>query len=50
MRLRLRDQFEYYAPRCLNIRTKSGAIEPLRRAGDQLNRRAGEADVGRNAL
>jgi hypothetical protein len=29
LRLRLRDSFEYYAPRCLKIRTKSGAIEPL---------------------
>lgn len=26
---RLRDEFGYYAPRCLRIRTKSGAIEPL---------------------
>lgn len=26
---RLRDEFTYYAPRCLRIRTKSGAIEPL---------------------
>jgi hypothetical protein len=30
IRLRLRDSFEYYAPRCLKIRTKSGAIKPLR--------------------
>ena len=30
IRLRLRDSLEYYAPRCLKIRTKSGAIEPLR--------------------
>jgi hypothetical protein len=30
IRLRLREDFEYYAPRCLKIRTKSGAIEPFR--------------------
>jgi hypothetical protein len=30
LRLRLRDSLEYYAPRCLKIRTKSGAVEPLR--------------------
>jgi hypothetical protein len=30
IRLRLRDDFEYYAPRCLKIRTKSGSIEPFR--------------------
>jgi Terminase RNaseH-like domain len=30
IRLRLRDDFEYYAPRCLRIRTKTGAIEPFR--------------------
>lgn len=30
IRLRLREEFLYYAPRCLKIRTKSGAIEPLR--------------------
>jgi len=35
IRLRLRDDFEYYAPRCLKIRTKSGAIEPLRLNGAQ---------------
>lgn len=30
IRLRLRNEFEYYAPRCLRIRTKTGAIKPLR--------------------
>ena len=30
IRLRLREEFLYYAPRCLKIRTKRGAIEPLR--------------------
>ena len=30
IRLRLQDDFEYYAPRCLKIRTKSGAIKPFR--------------------
>ena len=29
IRLKLRDDFEHYAPRCLKIRTKSGKIEPL---------------------
>jgi hypothetical protein len=29
IRLRLRDDLEYYAARCLKIRTKSGKIEPL---------------------
>jgi hypothetical protein len=29
LRLRLRDDFEYYAPRCLKIRTKKGTVEPL---------------------
>ena len=34
IRLRLRDDFVYYAPRCLNIRTKSGrgrSVQPERR-------------------
>src|ERR1700761_6910965 len=30
IRLRLRDSFEYYAPRCLKIRTKSGKVKPFR--------------------
>ena len=30
IRLRLRDDFEYYAPRCLRIRTKSGKVQPFR--------------------
>jgi hypothetical protein len=30
MRLRLRDDFEHYASRCLKIRTKAGAIQPFR--------------------
>src|ERR1700722_12298423 len=30
IRLRLRDDFPYYAPRCLKIRTKNGNIEPFR--------------------
>lgn len=29
IRQRLKDDFPHYAPRCLKIRTKSGAIEPL---------------------
>ena len=29
LRKRLRDDFRFYAPRCLKIRTKSGAIEAL---------------------
>lgn len=29
IRLRLRDDLEYYAPRCLNIRTKGGKVQPL---------------------
>lgn len=29
LRLRCRDDFPYYAPRCLKIRTKAGNIEPL---------------------
>jgi hypothetical protein len=29
IRRKLRDDFQYYAPRCLKIRTKSGAIQPL---------------------
>ena len=27
--LRFRDDFEYYAPRCLRIRTKNGAVQPM---------------------
>lgn len=30
LRLRLKSDFVYYAPRCLKIRTKSGEIQPLR--------------------
>jgi Terminase RNaseH-like domain len=30
LRLRLRDDLAFYAPRCLKIRTKSGGVEPLR--------------------
>jgi hypothetical protein len=30
IRLRLRSDFPYYAPRCLKIRTKNGSIEPFR--------------------
>lgn len=30
LRLRLKGDFEYYAPRCLRIRTKAGAVHPLR--------------------
>ena len=29
IRQRLKDDFEHYASRCLKIRTKSGAVEPL---------------------
>ncbi len=29
IRLRLRENFEYYAPRCLKIRTKAGGVSPL---------------------
>lgn len=29
IRQRLKDDFQFYAPRCLKIRTKSGAIQPL---------------------
>lgn len=29
VRRRLRNDFLYYAPRCLNIRTKDGSVEPL---------------------
>ena len=29
IRLRLRDDLEHYAARCLKIRTKAGKIEPL---------------------
>jgi Terminase RNaseH-like domain len=44
IRSRLRSDFEYYAPRCLKIRTKSGAIEPLRLNSAQryLHKRLGE--------
>ena len=35
IRLRLREDFQYYAPRCLKIRTKAGAIEPFRLNGAQ---------------
>ena len=37
IRLRLRDDFEYYAPRCLKIRTKSGNIQPLSLNAAQRN-------------
>jgi hypothetical protein len=30
IRLRLRDNLEYYAPRCLKLRSKSGGIIPFR--------------------
>lgn len=30
IRLRLRDDFEHYADRCLRIRTKAGRVEPLK--------------------
>ena len=30
LRLRFRDDFEFYAPRCLTIRSKSGRVHPLR--------------------
>jgi hypothetical protein len=36
IRLRLRDSFEYYAPRCLKIRTKNGNIQPFRLNRPQL--------------
>lgn len=36
IRQRLKDDFEHYAPRCLRIRTKSGAIEPLKLNRAQL--------------
>ena len=36
IRLRLRDDFEYYAPRCLKIRTKNGAINPFRLNAAQI--------------
>src|SRR5277367_2451747 len=29
IRLRLRDDLEHYAARCLKVRTKAGSIEPL---------------------
>ena len=47
LRRRHRDDFEYYAPRCLKIRTKSGAIEPLELNSAQLYlHRALEAQKG----
>ena len=36
IRLRLRDDFEYYAPRCLKIRTKSGKVQPFRLNAAQI--------------
>lgn len=30
IRIRLRSDFEYYAPRCLKIRTKAGRVDPFR--------------------
>jgi hypothetical protein len=36
IRLRLRDEFLYYAPRCLKIRTKAGAVGPFRINSAQL--------------
>ncbi len=36
IRQRLKDDFPHYAPRCLKIRTKSGAIEPLKLNRAQL--------------
>jgi hypothetical protein len=36
IRLRLRDDFIHYAPRCLKIRTKSGSVEPFRLNRPQL--------------
>lgn len=36
IRLRLRNDFTWYAPRCLTIRTKSGRVEPLRLNQAQL--------------
>jgi hypothetical protein len=41
LRQRCKDDFEYYAPRCLKIRTKSGKIAPLalNRAQQFLHRR-----------
>lgn len=36
IRLRLRDDFRWYAPRCLTIRTKSGRVEPLKLNEAQL--------------
>lgn len=29
LRQRLKDDFEFYAPRCLRIRTKEGAVKPF---------------------
>ena len=36
IRLRLRDDLEYYAPRCLKIRTKAGAVQPFRLNAAQI--------------
>ena len=36
IRLRLRDEFEYYAPRCLRIRTKSGKVDRFKLNAAQL--------------
>jgi hypothetical protein len=36
IRLRLRDDFGYYAPRCLKIRTKAGAVKPFQLNAAQL--------------
>lgn len=37
IRLRLRNEFQYFAPRCLKIRTKNGSIEPFRLNRPQLH-------------
>lgn len=37
IRQRLKDNFEHYAPRCLQIRTKLGSIEPLVLSRTQLH-------------
>jgi hypothetical protein len=36
IRLRLKNEFPYYSPRCLKLRTKSGAVEPFRLNDAQL--------------
>lgn len=36
LRLRFRDSFEFYAPRCLTIRSKSGKVHPFRLNEAQL--------------